>query len=362
MIGPLASLAMPFLRALDPEHAHDLTLKAMEAGLYPRAEGVDDPRLAQELWGLRFPNPLGIAAGFDKDARVFQAILDSGFGFAEAGTLTPLPQAGNPKPRIFRLPGHRAMINRLGFNNGGHTAALARLRAHYKGIVGVNVGANKDASDRVADYVQGLETFWDVASYFTINVSSPNTPGLRDLQAPSALNELLGRLMERRANLARATGRQPPLLLKLAPDIADEDLPAIVEVISVRKVDGVIVSNTTLSRKEITGATHAKEAGGLSGRPLFLRSTRMLAQVYRLTSGKMPLVGVGGIDSPRAAIDKIEAGASLLQLYTGLVYEGPSLIGRIKSALADHLSSTGTGSISSLAGRRAAEWAGADIA
>ena len=358
MIGGLAGLALPFLHALEPERAHEVTLRALETGLYPRAE-PDDPRLALEICGLTIPNPVGIAAGFDKNARVPDAILQSGFGFAEAGTVTPRPQPGNPRPRVFRLPRDGALINRLGFNNAGHAAVLERLGTRpRRGVVGVNIGANKDSPDRTADYVAGLQAFWSMADYFTVNISSPNTPGLRDLQAPAALDVLLARLMETRAQLASNDAPPTPIAVKLSPDIADDDLPDVVAVVEARKVDAVIVSNTTLARPGLKSAAHAGEAGGLSGMPLFQASTRMLAKVYVLTGGRLPLIGVGGIDSGEAALQKIEAGASLIQLYTGLVYQGPVLVARIKQALLNGMESTGVASIGPLTGSKADEWAG----
>ncbi|MGZ8401164.1 MAG: quinone-dependent dihydroorotate dehydrogenase [Methyloceanibacter sp.] len=349
----LFGLGQALLQALDPERAHDLAVKSLELGLYPRAAQPDDQRLAQRLFGLDFPNPVGMAAGFDKNASVPRQLLDMGFGFVEVGTLTPRPQSGNPTPRIFRSASDRAIINRLGFNNEGQEAALARLKARAPGIVGVNIGAGRDSSDRIGDYVSGIESMGAVASYFTVNISSPNTPGLRDLQAPEALDALLARVQAAR----QALPSKPPLLVKLAPDIADTDLPAVVNVILSHGVDGIVVSNTTLSRDGLKDASFARETGGLSGRPLFARSTRMLARVYRLTEGKLPLIGVGGIDSGPTALAKIEAGASLLQLYTGLVFEGPSLICRINQALLEAMERAKAGSLKPLIGTRAEEWA-----
>lgn len=358
MIGALADLALPFLRTLDPEKAHELTLRAMESGLYPRSMEADDPRLAQTFWGMNFPNPIGIAAGFDKNARVPDAILKSGFGFAEAGTLTPRPQQGNPRPRIFRLPADGAMINRLGFNNEGHAGALARLKRHDRhGVVGVNIGANKDASDREADYVAGLETLFPVADYFTINISSPNTPGLRDLQAPKELDSLLSRLMAKRQELVQSGAPTRPITVKLSPDIADDDIAPICERLLAHDVDGIIVSNTTLERSGLHAGPHTKETGGLSGAPLYERSTRLLARVYVQTQGKIPLIGVGGINSGETAVGKIEAGASLIQIYTGLVYEGPGLTSVIKKALLNRIERAGVSSISALTGVSSDEWA-----
>ena len=365
MLSVLTTLARPLLFTLPPEAAHEATLRALEAGLYPRGSGAADPRLAQTVMGLRFPNPIGIAAGFDKDARVPDAVLGMGCGFAEIGTVTPNPQAGNPRPRVFRLIQDRALINRLGFNNQGHAAALGRLQRRAgrlaapgsEGIVGVNVGANKDATDRAADYVAGLEAFNGVASYVTINISSPNTPGLRDLQAPAALDELLGRIMAARARLVAAGQPRRPVIVKLAPDVAEDDLPDIAERLLAHEVDGAAVSNTTLARTGLTQADLGREAGGISGRPLFARSTRALARLYLLTKGRLPLIGIGGIDCGETALAKIEAGASLIQLYTGLVYEGAGLIGRIQEHLAGAVDRAGAAGLAPLIGVKASEWA-----
>jgi dihydroorotate dehydrogenase len=358
MLAAVFELARPLLYALDPEQAHELTLKSLEAGIYPRPASSDDPSLSVGVWGLNLPNPLGVAPGFDKDARVPDAILGMGFGYAEIGTVTPRPQEGNPRPRVFRLLQDRALINRLGFNNSGHAAALERLnRRQPAGVVGVNVGANKDAADRAADYVAGVRTFYDVASYFAINVSSPNTPGLRDLQAPAALDELVGRVLRARAEMIAAGKSKRPVVVKLAPDIAEDDLEPIVKVLEAHGVDGIAVSNSTLARERLRDTALAKEAGGISGRPLFHRSTVVLARVHGLTGGRIPLVGIGGIDSGQTAIAKLEAGATLLQLYTGLVYEGPGLLGRIKQEVAAYLRSEKLARVGELTGRRAEAWA-----
>jgi dihydroorotate dehydrogenase len=351
-------LARSVLFRLDPEKAHELTLKSLQAGVYPRPGRADGEQLGQRVLGLDFPNPIGIAAGFDKDARVPDAVLGLGCGFAEVGSVTPKPQTGNPTPRVFRLVRDEALINRLGFNNAGHAAALERLRARKpNGVVGVNIGANKDASDRIADYVAGIEAFYPVASYFTINISSPNTPGLRDLQAPKALDDLLGRVMAKRAALAHKSGQVRPVVVKLSPDAAEEDLPAIAERLLEHAVDGIAVSNTTLARPGLVERGLAREVGGLSGKPLFERSTIVLARIYRLTQGKVPLIGIGGIHSGASALAKVEAGASLLQLYTGLVYRGPALIGEIKSRLAAEVEQAGQATIAGLIGRSAGQWA-----
>ncbi|HZP09324.1 quinone-dependent dihydroorotate dehydrogenase [Methyloceanibacter sp.] len=349
----LFGFGQTLLLALDPERAHDLAVKSLELGLYPHTTEPDDKRLAQRIFDLDFPNPIGMAPGFDKNARVPRELLGMGFGFVEVGTLTPRPQSGNPLPRVFRSMSDRAVINRLGFNNDGQEAALARLKQRPAGIVGVNIGAGRDSPDRVADYVSGIERMGAVASYFTVNISSPNTPGLRDLQAPAALDALLQRVQAARGALPS----KPPLLVKLAPDLADDDLPEVVGVIVANGADGIVVSNTTLVRDGLKDAAFAREAGGLSGRPLFARATRMLARVYKLTQGKLPLVGVGGIDSAETAVAKVEAGASLLQLYTGLVFEGPALIGRIKRALISAIERADATDLKPLIGRRAEEWA-----
>jgi dihydroorotate dehydrogenase len=358
MLSSLFDLARPALFVLDPEQAHEIVLKSLELGIYPRPGIPDDESLACNLGPLQLPNPVGIAAGFDKDARVPDAILGLGCGFAEVGTVTPLPQAGNTRPRIFRLVNDRGVINRLGFNNAGHGAALARLqRRDRKGVIGVNVGANKDAADLSSDYVAGLEAFYDVASYFTINVSSPNTPGLRDLQAPEALARLLDRVMVARGRCLEQGAAYRPIVVKLAPDLAEADLPAICEQLVSRRVDAIAVSNTTVTRPRLVDAALGQETGGLSGRPLFQRSTVMLGRVFMLVEGRIPLIGIGGIDSGAAAVSKIEAGASLVQLYTGLIYEGPDLIARIKAHLVQHARTLGVKRIAEATGRRAAEWA-----
>lgn len=333
MIGLLDAAARPLLRALDPETAHRATILALRTGLAPRA-GADDPRLAVEAFGLRFPNPVGMAAGFDKGAEAADALLDLGFGFVEVGTVTPRPQPGNPRPRVFRLGADRAVINRYGFNSEGHDVVRARLerRAGRPGVVGVNIGANKDSEDRAADYVAGVHAFAPVASYFAINVSSPNTPGLRDLQEARALDDLLARVVEARDAAIGAHPRRP-LLLKIAPDLSLPQLDDVAAVALRRGVDGVIVSNTTIARPPALQDERRAEAGGLSGRPLFDASTRLLREVAKRVENRVPLVGVGGIDSPEAAREKLEAGATLVQLYSAFVFEGLGLLGRIKAGL-----------------------------
>lgn len=361
MAGLLKNLyrfARPALFALGPEEAHEASLIALECGIYPRCSDADDRALAQSVFGLTFPNPVGIAAGYDKDGRVPDAVLGLGCGFAEIGTVTPQPQSGNPRPRIFRLTEDQALINRLGFNNGGHAAALQRLEArkHRGGIVGVNIGANKDSVDRGEDYVLGLMRFNSVASYFTVNISSPNTPGLRDLQAPEALDTLLTRIMGARTRLVEGGAPARPVIVKIAPDIAEDDIAPILDRLLAHGVDGIAVSNTTLARGNLKSSS-AREAGGLSGQPLFQRSTAMLARIFKASGGKIPLIGIGGIGSGKQALEKIEAGATLLQLYTGLVYEGPSLIGEIKSFLADALKKGGQSNLAGIRGHNADHWA-----
>ena len=365
MLSLAYGFARPLLFGLEPERAHEATLRALENGIYPRSLGPDDARMKVSVFGLTFPNPVGIAAGFDKDARVPDGVLGLGCGLAEIGTVTPQPQAGNPQPRVFRLTRDDALINRLGFNNGGHVAARARLVARRAkgGIVGVNVGANKDTVDKTADYVAGIDAFYDLADYFMINISSPNTPGLRDLQAPAALDELLGRVMQARARHLANGAPKRPIIVKIAPDIAEDDLAPVIARLEANAVDGIAVSNTTLSRAGLGDDPNAQQSGGLSGKPLFHRSTVTLARVYQATGGRIPLIGIGGVNSGAAALAKIEAGASLVQLYTGLIYEGPALIGRIKRHLADALARSPSGStLATLTGSKAAVWAARSLA
>jgi dihydroorotate dehydrogenase len=322
----LFPLARPLLQALDPEDAHRLTVRALALGLAPRRGALPDPMLRSRVFGLDFPNPLGLAAGFDKNAEVPAAALAMGFGFAEAGTVTPRPQAGNPRPRLFRAPAQQAVLNRYGFNNEGLDAFAGRLEAlrrrGWPGIVGANVGKNKDTEDAAADYEIGIRRLAPLADYLVVNVSSPNTPGLRALQGRGALSDLLQRCLDARA----AAGACPPLLLKIAPDLTAEDKADIAEVALDLAIDGLIVSNTTIARPPGLPPDWAGQAGGLSGRPLFAPSTAVLADMYRLTRGQVPLVGVGGIASPADAYAKIRAGARLVQLYSVLTYQGPALV------------------------------------
>jgi len=351
VIRAFDTFSLPVLRWLDPEDAHRLAIKGLRL-LPPGRPCSDDPKLAVRVFGLNFPNPIGMAAGFDKNAEVPDALLRLGFGFVEIGSVTPLPQGGNPRPRSFRLEGDEGIINRMGFNNDGADAVLKRLaaRTHHGGIVGVNVGANKDSPDRVADYAKLIETFAPVASYFTVNISSPNTPGLRNLQQAAQLDELLAKVIDARDRVRTKAG-DPPVLLKIAPDVSLAELDEIVQVARARRIDGMIVANTTLARpKTLREQTRAKEQGGLSGRPLFRLSTRMLAETYVRVEGAFPLIGVGGIDSGAAALTKIRAGASLIQLYSSLVYKGLGLIGDIKRDLASALLRTGHDSLSQIVG------------
>jgi dihydroorotate dehydrogenase len=355
VIGPFERLARPFLHALDPEDAHALTLQMLK---FAPALGVprDDKRLAVRAFGLNFPNPVGMAAGFDKNAEVPDALIRLGFGFVEVGTITPRPQAGNPRPRVFRLEADRGVINRLGFNSLGADAALKRLaaRAAFGGIVGVNVGANKDAPDRVADYVALIERFAAVSSYVTVNVSSPNTPGLRALQQAGALDDLLARVVDARERVVPQAG-PTPVLLKIAPDLSLAELDDVVGIARSRRVDGMIVGNTTVSRPPgLRDTKMASESGGLSGQPLFALSTRMLAEAYVRVEGVFPLIGAGGIDSGADAVAKFRAGASLVQLYSALVFRGLSLVAEIKSALLAALARDQIEALSDLTGVDAA--------
>lgn len=355
MIRAFDAFSLPLLRWLDPEDAHRLAIQGLKL-LPPIRSRADELNLAVRAFGLNFPNPIGMSAGFDKNAEVPDALLRLGFGFVEIGSVTPRPQSGNPRPRLFRLERDEAVINRMGFNNDGAEAVLRRLasRASHGGIVGVNVGANKDSEDRTADYVRLIETFAPVASYFTVNVSSPNTPGLRDLQQSAALDDLLARVIDARERVRKNAG-DSPVLLKVAPDLSLAELDDVVHIARSRRVDGMIVANTTLARPStLREASRAGEQGGLSGRPLFRLSTRMVAETYVRVEGAFPLVGVGGIDSGGAALTKIRAGASLIQLYSSLVYKGIGLVDDIKRDLASTLRRTGRDSLSEIVGADAA--------
>lgn len=346
----LFRLAGPLLRLLDPEIAHGLTLRLLQAGLVPAQPSFDPPALAVRLWGRNFPNPVGLAAGFDKNAEVPDAMLAQGFGFVEIGSVTPLPQPGNPRPRLFRLADDGAIINRMGFNNQGLEAVAARLAARRErgGLVGANLGKNKTTEDAAADYEKGAARLGPLADYLVINVSSPNTPGLRALQGRDQLESLVRRT---RAALIRSMPKAaPPLLLKIAPDLAWEDLSDIAAVALAGDLDGLIVSNTTVARPDSLRSAHASETGGLSGAPLFASSTAMLRRMYELTHGKLPIIGVGGIASGSEAYAKIRAGASLVQLYSALIYGGPGLVTRIKREMLDLLARDGFASITEAVG------------
>ncbi len=389
MIGPLESLARPLLRLLDPEDAHRLAIHALKIPPFVKLV-ADDPRLAVRAFGLNFPNPVGLAAGFDKHAEVPDALLKLGFGFVEVGTVTPQPQAGNPRPRVFRLPRDEGVINRLGFNSEGADAVLRRLAAragavsvpvesetalesssltrflrrtgaHFAGkrydeggIVGINIGANKESADRIADYVHLIETFAPVVSYFTVNISSPNTPGLRDLQQAKVFDELTARVVEARQRVSRQAG-PTPVLIKIAPDVTLSELDDIVGIARARRVDGMIVANTTVTRPaSLRDEASAREQGGLSGRPLFALATRMLAETYVRVEGAFPLIGAGGIDSGETALAKIRAGACLIQLYSALIFRGLRLIASIKSDLSNELRRGDYAGIDDLVGADAA--------
>lgn len=328
----LYSLAGPLLRRLDPETAHGLSIRALKLGLGPRITASQLPALKTSVFGLNFPNPIGLAAGFDKNAEVPDAMLRLGFGFVETGTVTPQPQAGNSRPRIFRLREDAAVINRLGFNNQGLDAYKARLaaRRNRPGVIGANIGANKDSPDRIADYLICFEALAGLADYFTINVSSPNTPGLRGLQERGMLQTLLTQLLAERARRRM----EVPLLLKIAPDLDAQALRDVVGVALDAGIDGLIISNTTIGAREGLQSPFRNEQGGLSGRPLFAPSTHMLREAYRLTGKKLLLIGVGGVASAGDAYAKIRAGASLVQLYTALTYAGPDFAASIVAGLA----------------------------
>ena len=344
-------LAARALHVLDPEEAHGWAIRGLKWGLGPRDSGPDDPILAVKLAGLDLPNCVGLAAGFDKNAEVPDAMLAAGFGFVECGTVTPLPQQGNPRPRLFRLTEDRAVINRMGFNNEGLEAFAARLAARRarSGVVGANIGANKDSDDRVGDYVAGLRRLWGSADYFTVNISSPNTPGLRALQTRSALEELLGRLAEARRALV-AANRDRPIFLKVAPDLDDDEIEAIVDTVCAHGLNGIVVSNTTIERPASLASAARDEAGGLSGAPLMARSTEVLRRFHQAHTGRLALIGVGGVASGADAYAKIRAGACVVQLYSAMVYEGPGLVARIKRDLAARLRADGFNAVTEALG------------
>jgi dihydroorotate dehydrogenase len=362
MIDLFKNAARRGLFLFDPETAHGMSIAALKSGLVPACGVQADPRLRQTVAGLEFANPLGMAAGYDKNAEVPEALLRIGFGFTEIGTVTPKAQPGNPRPRIFRLVEDEGVINRLGFNNEGHDAAFARLSGiGGSGIIGVNIGANKDSEDRIDDYVKGIRRFYSVARYFTANISSPNTPGLRDLQARESLSALLSAVLAARDEEAAKSGRKTAVFLKIAPDLTEEGMDDIAAEALSHALDGLIVSNTTLSRDGLKDHRQAKEAGGLSGRPLFEKSTAVLAKIRKRVGPAMPIIGVGGVSSAERALEKIKAGADLVQLYSCMVYEGPGLPGAIVRGLSKLLDGETVASIRELRDSRTDYWAARNV-
>ncbi|WP_095590512.1 quinone-dependent dihydroorotate dehydrogenase [Actibacterium ureilyticum] len=351
-MSAVEKLGLWALHRCDPERAHGLSIRALNAGLAPLPGTITSDRLQTDLAGLALPNPVGLAAGFDKNAEALEPLNRAGFGFVEVGAATPRPQPGNPKPRLFRLTRDRAVINRFGFNNDGMEAIARRLAARPEtGIVGLNLGANKDSADRAGDFAQVLTRCGMYLDFATVNVSSPNTEKLRDLQGRAALTALLDRVMAARAELDRPI----PIFLKIAPDLTDDELAEIAEVTQDAKLSGIIATNTTLSREGLKSA-HRDQAGGLSGAPLFEKSTRVLARLSQLTGGQMPLIGVGGIGSAEDAYAKIRAGASAVQLYSAMVYQGLSLAPRIVRGLDALLARDGFDSVASAVGTKRDDW------
>jgi dihydroorotate dehydrogenase len=345
MAALITSSFLPLLRRIDPERAHALALHALRLGLGGRGPPADDPRLTVRAFGMTFRNPIGLAAGFDKDAAALGPLARLGFGFVEAGTVTPRPQAGNPRPRLFRLREDRAVINRMGFNNGGIDVFVRRLAAFPRGLVpvGANVGINKEGADPERDYPALIAAVAAHADYVVINVSSPNTPGLRDLQGEARLRVILHAVND-------AVPQRPPLFVKIAPDLSPEGIASVVETAAANGAQGLIVSNTTITRPAELRSTHARETGGLSGPPLFELSTIVLRQAARQAAGRLLLIGVGGIATGRDALIKIRAGASLVQLYTAFAYQGPALIGRLKHELLAALDAEGFSSVQNAIG------------
>nr|WP_111297980.1 quinone-dependent dihydroorotate dehydrogenase [Paracoccus saliphilus] len=345
-------IGLAALHRMDPEVAHDLSIRALERGLAPLPGGpATSDRLRVDLAGISLPNPIGLAAGYDKNGRVIAALMKSGFGFVEIGAATPRPQPGNPKPRLFRLTDQQAIINRFGFNNDGAEVIGARLAARPAGVpVGLNLGANKDSVDRAEDFAQVLRTAGASADFVTVNVSSPNTEKLRDLQGADALAALLDKVLAARDTLARRI----PVFVKIAPDLQDFEVVQVASVVREAGLDGIIATNTTLSREGIDG-THAQEAGGLSGRPLFRRSTRVLALLHLETAGRIPLIGVGGISSPEDVWEKLRAGASAVQVYSAMIYQGLSLAPRLAQALDAQLARNKI-TLAELTGSGAGDW------
>ncbi|MBZ8133897.1 quinone-dependent dihydroorotate dehydrogenase [Afifella sp. IM 167] len=350
-------LAAAALRLLPPETAHHLAMKMLRQAPR-RVRRESHGRLSVNLLGLSFTNPIGLAAGFDKNAEAVDALLYLGFGAIEVGTVTPKPQPGNPKPRLFRLVADRAIINRMGFNSDGHEAVARRLeeRRGRGGLVGVNIGANRGSEDPIGDYVSGIRRFADLASWLTINISSPNTPGLRDLQSAGNLGRLLGRCMEARESVN--IGRRLPLLIKIAPDLTEKELAVLVETVVSMGANGLVIANTTVARPRLRAAEIAREQGGLSGLPLLEPSTAMLARARQLAGPNLPIIGVGGVHDAHSAWMKIVAGADLVQLYSGLIFEGPRLAAEIKTGLVKELEKRNFRSLAEARGIETARWAG----
>lgn len=346
------SLLLPALRLLPPEAAHRATIRALSWGFGPRDRAPDDPVLATSVWGLDFRNPVGLSAGFDKGAEVADAMLAAGFGFVEAGTVTPLPQPGNPKPRMFRLTADAAAINRLGFNGTGLAPYVARISRRQPGLgpFGANLGKNKTTEDGAADYEIGIEAVAPYADYLVINISSPNTPGLRSMQGRDVLADLLDRALEARARAVPEADRRPPLIVKIAPDLGEGERADIAAVVLASGVDGMTVANTTVARPGHMRDAQKDEAGGLSGAPLFPLALEIVGDMYRRTEGRLPIIGCGGIASGADAYAMIRAGASLVQLYTALVFHGPALVPRLKAELAALLKKDGFSSVAAAVG------------
>ncbi|HTK14560.1 MAG TPA: quinone-dependent dihydroorotate dehydrogenase [Xanthobacteraceae bacterium] len=347
----LYSLVRPALHLLEPETAHHLAILALRSGLVPRTTAADDPVLATRVFDLAFPNPIGLAAGFDKNAEIIDAVLRLGFGFTEAGTVTPLPQPGNAGKRLFRLDEDEAVINRFGFNSEGLAPYVERLRARKRsGIVGANVGKNRNTVDGAADYVKGIEAVCGLADYLVVNLSSPNTPGLRGLQARAPIQDLLARVMDARRRSLPDAQRLPPLLAKVGPDLDDDALRDIAEVVTQAGIDGLIVGNTTIERPPTLRSRDRNAEGGLSGKPLLAHATACLSKMYALTQGRIPIIGCGGVTSGADAYAKIRAGASLVQFYSAIVFHGPTLVVDIKRELAALLRADGFASVADAVG------------
>ena len=343
------SVLRPFLFNLDPETAHDLAVKSLKFNPLPSKmfKVEDEEMLNIELLGKNFPNPIGLAAGFDKSAEVYNSLLKLGFGFVEVGTVTPLKQYGNPKPRIFRLEEDQALINRLGFNNDGMEAIKDRIKSNSKkGILGVNIGPNKETKDQKNDFCLGLKSFFNIADYITVNISSPNTEDLRDFHDKKKLEDLLASLNK----IKKENKSNIPLLLKISPDIKENDIPEITEVADKNNISAIVLTNTSNSNRDNLKSEAKKEEGGLSGEPIKQISTNMIKKFYKQLHGKIPIIGVGGVNSGKSAYEKIIAGASLLQLYTGFVYKGPSVAKNIKKELIQILKTEGIKNIKEAVG------------